>query len=52
MSELEIRLPTSIKIRPSVWKQAKVEAIQNDIHLSELVEQAIESWIKQQGSDK
>jgi hypothetical protein len=36
---------TSIKIKPEVWKQAKIEAIHRDMELSELVEQAIEAWL-------
>jgi hypothetical protein len=40
------REATSIKINPQLWKQAKIEAIRNDLELSELVEQAIENWIK------
>jgi hypothetical protein len=36
---------TSIKIKPEVWKQAKIEAIRRDMELSELVEQAIEAWL-------
>ena len=39
------RESTSIKIRPEVWKQAKIEAIRQDMDLSELVEKAIESFI-------
>ena len=39
------RESTSIKIRPDIWKEAKIEAIRHDMELSELVEQAIESWI-------
>ena len=39
------REATSIKIDPQLWKQAKIEAIRNDLELSELVEQAIEKWI-------
>jgi hypothetical protein len=42
------RESTSIKIRPDIWKEAKIEAIRHDMELSELVEQAIESWIKEQ----
>lgn len=45
----EIREATSLKIRPSVWKKAKISAIQNDMQLSELVEEAIEEWVKQGG---
>jgi hypothetical protein len=39
------REATSIKIKPEVWKQAKIEAIRGDMELSELVEQAIEAWL-------
>lgn len=42
------RVTTSIKIDPSVWKKAKIEAIKQDIDLSELVELAIQDWIKQE----
>lgn len=34
------REATSMKINPQLWKQAKIEAIRNDLELSELVEQA------------
>jgi hypothetical protein len=37
---------TSIKIRPDVWKEAKIAAIRSDMDVSELVEQAIEKWIE------
>jgi hypothetical protein len=46
------RESTSIKIRPDVWKNAKIEAIKEDIDLSVLVERAIESWILQQAKKK
>jgi len=39
------RVATSIKIDPSLWKKAKIEAIKEDLELSELVEKAIEAWI-------
>ncbi|MGI0021885.1 MAG: hypothetical protein ACRD9Q_03390 [Nitrososphaeraceae archaeon] len=42
------RETTSIKIRPDVWKQAKIDAIRLDMDLSELVEHAIQDWIKQE----
>jgi hypothetical protein len=32
---------TSIKIDPDLWKQAKIEAINRDMELSELVENAL-----------
>ena len=44
----EKRTATSIKIKPNVWKDAKIQAIKNSITVSELVEQAIEKYIKEQ----
>lgn len=43
---------TSIKIDPEVWKKAKIEAIRQDIQLSELVERAIEDWINLEASKR
>ena len=43
----ESRESTSLKIRPSVWKKAKHSAIEHDIQLSELVEKAVEKWVKE-----
>ncbi len=40
------REPTSIKIRPDIWKEAKITAIRHDMELSELVERALEAWMK------
>ncbi|MEX2193120.1 MAG: hypothetical protein WD717_07055 [Nitrosarchaeum sp.] len=40
------RVTTSIKVRPDVWKKAKIEAIKEDLDLSELVEKAIEAWVR------
>jgi len=40
------RVTTSIKVDPDIWKKAKIEAIRNDIDLSELVELAIQNWVK------
>lgn len=36
---------TSIKIDPSVWKEAKKDAIDRDIDLSQLVEIALKTWL-------
>jgi hypothetical protein len=46
------RESTSIKIRPDVWKEAKIEAIKHDMDLSELVETAIEAWIDKKEKKK
>lgn len=40
------RVTTSIKIEPNLWKKAKIEAIKHDIDVSELVEKAIEEWVR------
>jgi predicted HicB family RNase H-like nuclease len=40
------QLVTSLRIDPQIWKQAKVEAIQHDITLTQLVEEAINCWIR------
>lgn len=45
------REATSIKIRPDIWKEAKIEAIRQDIDLSELVEKAIQKLLKSEGRD-
>lgn len=39
------RIPTSIKIDPDLWKQAKIEAINENMDLSELVEKALGAWM-------
>ena len=43
----EKRTATSIKIKPTVWKDAKIQAIQEGKTVSELVEEAIEKWVKE-----
>jgi predicted HicB family RNase H-like nuclease len=43
----EERESTSIKIKPSVWKEAKIEAVKQDITVSQLVEDAIDKWIRE-----
>jgi post-segregation antitoxin (ccd killing protein) len=35
------RKPTSIKIDSKLWEEAKIEAIKQKMHLSELVERAV-----------
>ncbi len=43
------RQATSIKVKPEAWRRAKIAAIEHQITVSELVEKAIESWIKAHG---
>lgn len=40
------RIVTSVKIDEDVWKKAKIEAINQDMQLSEILENAVEEWIK------
>ena len=49
MSEVkeEKRETTSIKIKPTVWQEAKIQAIKDCITVSELVEEAIVKYIKE-----
>jgi predicted HicB family RNase H-like nuclease len=52
MSE-EKREATSIKIKPSVWKEAKIEAIKKGITVSEFVEESLQRQLKKaEGLDK
>ena len=41
------QLVTSLRINPDIWKDAKVQAIKNDMTLTQLVEEAINCWIKE-----
>ena len=46
------REATSIKVKPDIWKEAKIEAIRYGKTVSELVEEAIEAWIKERKKEK
>lgn len=47
MAEKEImRVNTSIKVDPKLWKEAKIQAIKEDLTVSELLEEAIREYIK------
>ncbi|HII36320.1 MAG TPA: hypothetical protein HA319_04680 [Nitrosopumilaceae archaeon] len=46
MKEETKRVTTSIKINPEIWKEAKIEAIQREVDLSELVENALKKELK------
>jgi predicted DNA-binding protein len=45
----EKREATSIKIKPKIWKDAKIEAIKESKTVSQLVEEAIEKYIREHG---
>jgi hypothetical protein len=40
------QIVTSLKVDPALWKQAKIAALECDITLGELIDQAIREWIK------
>lgn len=42
------REATSIKVDPSLWKEAKIEAIKRDLELSELVELSLKKELRTQ----
>ncbi len=46
-NEEKKQLVTSLRIDPEIWKEAKVQAIKNDMTLTELVEEAIRLWIQE-----
>ncbi len=46
------RETTSIKIDPSLWKEAKKDAIDRDIDLSQLVEIALKTWLEDEDPKK
>jgi predicted HicB family RNase H-like nuclease len=54
MTEAETvqREATSIKVKPDLWKDAKIEAIRHGKTVSELVEEAIEEWMKKHGKGR
>jgi hypothetical protein len=43
----EKRESQSIKVKPSIWKKAKIEAVKHDITVSQLVEDAIGEWLRE-----
>ncbi len=52
MPEPEQKETTSIKVRPTLWKEVKIAAIKNDRQVSEVLEEAIENWLKDQSKKK
>ena len=46
------REATSIKVKPDLWKEAKIEAVKHDKTVSELVEEALEPWIRANKAQK
>lgn len=46
-----IRVSTAIKVDPELWKKAKIQAINDDITVSELVEISIKDYIKKRNKN-
>ena len=42
------QIVTSLKVNPKLWKQAKIAALECDITLGELIDQAVREWIEKQ----
>jgi|APSaa5957512535_1039671.scaffolds.fasta_scaffold08481_9 hypothetical protein len=48
----EARESTSLKIKPSIHKKAKMYAVEHDMQLSSVLEEAVDDWLKKQRSRK
>jgi len=46
------QIVTSLKVNPELWKHAKIAALECDITLGELIDQAVRDWIEKQGCKK
>jgi hypothetical protein len=42
------QIVTSLRVDPALWKEARKAAIDCDISLGELIDQAIRDWIEKQ----
>jgi hypothetical protein len=52
MVEEKKQIVTSLRVASDLWKEAKVQAIRNDITLAELIEEAINLWMKEKIMEK
>jgi hypothetical protein len=46
------QIVTSLKVDPALWKQAKIAALECDITLGELIDQAVRDWIEKQEKEQ
>jgi len=46
------QIVTSLKVNPALWKQAKIAALECDITLGELIDQAVRDWIEKQEKEQ
>lgn len=42
------QLVTSLRVDPELWKKAKMKAIECDMTLGDLIDEAIREWIQKQ----
>jgi hypothetical protein len=40
------QIVTSLKVNPQLWKKAKIAALECDITLGELIDQAVREWLQ------
>lgn len=53
MSESEKnQIVTSLRVDPELWKKARIKAIENDITLGEVIDEALREWLKKQEKTK
>ena len=52
MIEKKNEMVTSLRVDPELWKEARIEAIRENITLGELVEEALKEWIKKQATKR
>jgi hypothetical protein len=53
MPEKKEQVVTSLKVNPELWKKAKMSALEHDITLGRLVDEAVREWIeKREGKKK
>jgi tryptophan synthase beta subunit len=38
---------TSVKVDPELWKEAKIESIKQGKTLSDIMEEALQNWLKE-----
>ena len=48
MTEDKKQIVTSLRVDADTWKRAKIEAIKQDMTLTELIDNALKSWIEKQ----
>ena len=46
------QIVTSLRVDHELWKKAKMEAIRNDMTLANLLEEAIEDWIRNKNPEE